>query len=151
MAVSTEELQLDINEDAVEERINEYNVEEELPSFFLSVLNRIENLVHNDSRNVSQVQTLLVVLDQTISLLGLISKEASKDDQQQWEMLASCLETISRNLHQLTLELSLRPTNVTLLVCSISQTGRPGRPSFVIQPEMLEDLLDLGFSKQQIA
>ena len=52
---------------------------------------------------------------------------------------------------QHTLELSLRPTNVTSLVCSISQTGRPGRPSFVIQPEMLEDLLELRFSKQQIA
>ena len=39
MAVSTEEL-LDINEDVLEERINEFNVEEELPSFFLSVLDR---------------------------------------------------------------------------------------------------------------
>ena len=37
MAVSTEEL-LDINEDGLEEKINEFNVEEELPSFFLSVL-----------------------------------------------------------------------------------------------------------------
>ena len=58
---------------------------------------------------------------------------------------------LSQNLHQQTLKLSLRPTNVTSVVCSISQTGRPGRPSFVIQPEMLEDLLELGFSKQQIA
>ena len=150
MAVSTEEL-LDINEDGIEERINEFNVEEDLPSFFLSVLDRTKNLIHNDSRNVSQIQTLLVVLDQTISLLRLIFEEASEDDQQQWELLASCFEIISQNLHQHTLELSLRPTNVTSLVCSISQTGRPGRPSFVIQPEMLEDLLELGFSKQQIA
>ena len=115
------------------------------------MLDRTENLIHNDSRNVSQMQTLLVVLDQTISLLRLILEEASEADQQQWELLASCFETISQNLHQHTLELSLRPTNVTSLVCSISQTGRPGRPSFVIQPEMLEDLQELGFSKQQIA
>ena len=150
MAVSTEEL-LDINEDGLEERINEFNVGEELPSFFLSALDRTENLIHNDSRNVSQMQTLLVVLDQTISLLRLILEEAGEADQQQWELLASCFETISQNLHQHALELSLRPTNVTSLVCSISQTGRPGRPSFVIQPEMLEDLPELGFSKQQIA
>ena len=110
----------------------------------------IENLIHNDSRNASQIQTLLVVLDQTISLLTLIFKEASEDDQQQWELLASCFET-HKNLHQHTLGLSLRPTNVTSLICSISQTGRPGRPSFIIHPGMLEDLLELGFSKQQIA
>ena len=83
MAVSTEEL-LDINGDVLEERINEFNVEKELPSFFLSVLDRTENLIHNDSRNVSQIQTLLVVLDQTISLLRLIFEETSEDDQQQW-------------------------------------------------------------------
>ena len=46
MAVSTEEL-LDINGDGLEERINEFNVEKELPSFFLSVLDRTENLIHN--------------------------------------------------------------------------------------------------------
>ena len=149
MAVSTEEF-LDINEDGIEKRINEFNVEEELSSFFLSLLDRTENLIHNDSRNVSQIQTLLVVLDQTISMLRLIFEEASEDDQQQWELLASCYE-ISQNLHQHTPEPSLRPPNVTSLVCSISQTGRPGRPSFVIQPETLEDLLELGFLKQQIA
>ena len=62
------------------------------------------------------MQTLLVVLDQTISLLRLILEEVSEADQQQWELLASCFETISQNLHQHTLELSLRPTNVNSLV-----------------------------------
>ena len=95
---------MDINEDVLEERINEFNVEEELPSFVLSVLDRTENLIHNDSKNVSKIQTLLVVLDQTISLLRLIFEEASEDDQQQWELLASCFETISQNLHQHTLD-----------------------------------------------
>jgi hypothetical protein len=65
MAVLTEE-SLDINQD-VEEGINKFNVEEELPSFFLTVLDRAEYLICNDSRNVSGIQTLLVVLDQTIS------------------------------------------------------------------------------------
>ena len=143
MAVSTDE--------DVEGGINEFNVEEDLPSFFQSVLDRTENIINNDSRNVNQIQTLLVVLDQTISLLRLILEEACENDQQQWELLASCFETISQNLQQHTLELSLRPTNVTSLTCSISQTGRSGRPSFLIQPETLEDLLELGFSKQQIA
>ena len=93
MAVSTGEL-LNINED-VEGGINEFNVEEDLPSFFLSVLDRTENLINNDSRNVNQIKTLVVVLDQTISLLRLILEEACEDDQQQWELLTSCFETIS--------------------------------------------------------
>ena len=148
MAVLTEEV-LDINRD-LEEGINDFNVEEELPLFFLSLLDKTDYLIHNDSRNVSGIRTLLVVLDQTISLLRLILEEANEDDQQQWELLAGCFETISQNLQRHTLELSLRPTNVTSLRCNISQTGRPGRPSFLIQPEMLEDLLELGFSKQRI-
>jgi hypothetical protein len=134
MAVLTEE-SLDINQ-GVEEGINKFNMEEELPSFFLSVLDRTEYLICNDSRNVSGIQTLLVVLDQTISLLRLILEEVNEDDQQQWELLASCFETISQNLKQHTIELSLRLTNVTSLRCNISQTGRPGRPSFLLQPEM---------------
>ena len=86
--------------------INEFNVGEELPLFFLSLLDKTDYLIHNDSRNVSGIRTLLVVLDQTISLLRLILEEANEDDQQQWELLAGCFETISQNLQRHTLEMS---------------------------------------------
>ena len=78
MAVLTEEL-LDINRD-LEEGINEFNVEEELPLFFLSLLDKTEYLIDNDSRNVNGIRTLLVVCDQTIGLLRLILEEANEDD-----------------------------------------------------------------------
>ncbi|CAB3999103.1 Hypothetical predicted protein [Paramuricea clavata] len=54
MAVLTEE-SLDINE-AVEEGINKFNMEEKLPSFFLTVLDRAEYLICNDSRNITFYQ-----------------------------------------------------------------------------------------------
>jgi hypothetical protein len=93
MAVLTEEC-LDIFRIG----INEFNVGEELPLFFLSLLDKTDYLILNDSRNVSGVRTLLVVLDQTISLLRLILEEVDEDDQQQWQLLAGCFETISQNL-----------------------------------------------------
>lgn len=139
----------DINQNFV--TLNEFNVEEDLPSFLLSVLDRAEYLNGSESRNVSEVQSLLLVLDQTISLLRSIVEDVDADDQQQWRLIAGCFETIAQNFQQHALELSLRPTNVTSLQCNLSRSGRPGRPSFLIQQEMLEDLLELGFSKQRIS
>ena len=62
-----------------------------------------------------------------------------------------CFEDISQNMQKHVTELSLRPTTINSLRCVAEQTGRPGRPPFHIQPEMLEDLLGLGLSKQKIA
>lgn len=149
MAALTEALTEDLG---AQININEFNVEEELPSFLHSVLDKAEYLIRDDNRNVYGIQTHLVVLDQTMSLLRLISEQViNEDDRQQWKSLAKCFEGVSQKLQQYVSELSLRPTTVNSLRCNVVQTGRAGRPAFQIQPEMLEDLLGLGFSKQRIA
>jgi predicted transcriptional regulator len=49
------------------------------------------------------------------------------------------------------LELLERPTVISRLNCEVRQTGEPGRPSFNISAEMLEDLRGYGFSWTKIA
>ena len=75
MAVSTEEL-LNINAE-----VSQFNVNEELPSFLNSVLDKAENLICADSRNVCGISTHLLVLDRTISILRLILQQVDEDDQ----------------------------------------------------------------------
>ena len=140
VSISTEDL-LGINAE-----INQFNVEEELPSFLHSVLDKAENLICADSRNVCGIYTHLV-LDRTICILRLILQQVDEDDQEKWKLLVRCFEDISQNMQKHVTEMSLRPTTINSLRCVAEQTGRP---PFHIQPEMLEDLLRLGFSKQKI-
>ena len=49
------------------------------------------------------------------------------------------------------LELLERPTVISGLNCEVRQMGQPGRPSFNISAEMLEDLRGYGFSWTKIA
>ena len=48
-------------------------------------------------------------------------------------------------------ELARRPTTLTTQNCDVERARTPGRPAFYVQPETLEELLGLGFSKQKIA
>ena len=104
VAISTEDL-LGINAE-----INQFNVEEELPSFLHSVLDQAENLICADSRNVCGIYTHLPVLDRTISIiLRLILQQVDEDDQEKWKLLVKCFEDISQNMQKHVTELSLRP------------------------------------------
>ena len=148
--IEANEMPVHENED-LEAYIYTFDVEEELPLFLNSVLDRAENMINAGSANINEIQTCLVVVDRTISLLRLIIQEVDEVDKQEWHAIESCFELILQSLHSHVLELARRPTTLTLQNCNVESTGRPGRPAFHVQPEMLENLLGLGFSKQKIA
>jgi hypothetical protein len=153
MAALTEipiEMPVHENED-FEVEIDNFDIEEELPLFLNSVVDRAESMISPGSTNINEMQTCLVVLDRTISLLRLIIQEVDEVDKQEWHTVESCFELILQSLHRHMSELARRPTTLTTQKCNAESTGRPGRPAFNIQPEMLEDLLCLGFSKERIA
>ena len=104
----------------------------------------------NTSINISDTQTYLVVIDRTISLLRQILWDVDDDDRQEWQVIEGCFESILEHLQKY-VSVTCRPTSITTRHCNVRRTGMPGRPSFHIEPEMLEDLLGLGFSQQRIS
>ncbi|CAB4006490.1 hypothetical protein AWC38_SpisGene3841 [Paramuricea clavata] len=134
-----------------EAEIDNFSVEEELPLFLNSVLDRADAVINANSRHINEVEACLTVVDRTISLLGLIRQEVDEDDRQEWYAIESCFTFILQNLHSHMSELARRPTTLTMQSCNVEHTRRPGRPAFHVQPEMLEKLLGLGFSKEKIA
>ena len=77
MAALTEDTIL-ANENGDTERETDFNVEEELPAFLQRVLDRAEYILNVDSRNINEIQTFLVVIERTVSLLRLIRKSLNK-------------------------------------------------------------------------
>ncbi len=131
---------------------NSFNVETEFPAFLQSVLDRAMYFIDdNTSMNINDTQTYLVVIDRTISLLRQILWDVDDDDRQEWQVIEGCFESILEHLQKYVSELTRRPTSITTRHCNVRRTGMPGRPAFHIEPEMLEDLLGLGFSQQRIS
>ena len=64
--------------------------------------------------------------------------------------MESCFELILQSLHNHASELAHRSTMLTTENCNIERKGRPGRPAFYVQPEMLEDLLSLDFLNRKL-
>lgn len=116
-----------------------------------SVLDRAEYILNVDSRNINEIQTFLVVIERTVSLLRLILQEVAQEDIQELQLIESCFECISENLRKNVSELTSRPTTLTVRLSNVERTGNPGRPAFHMEPEMLEELLGPGFSKQKIS
>ena len=52
-----------------EVEINNFEVEDELPLFLSSVLDRAESMISAGTTNMNEIQTCLVVVDRAISLL----------------------------------------------------------------------------------
>ena len=55
-----------------EVEINNFEVEDELPLFLHSVLDRAESMISAGTTSMNEIQTCLVVVDRTTSLLRLI-------------------------------------------------------------------------------
>ena len=64
--------------------------------------------------------------------------------------IESCLELILQSLHNNALELSRRSTTLTTENCNVERNGRLGRPTFYVQHEMLEDLLNWDFLNRKL-
>ena len=140
-----------VHENRNEVEVNNFEVEEGLPLFLNSILDRAESTIGAGSTNMDEIQTCLVFVDRTISLLRLIIQEVDEIDKQEWHTIESCFELILQSLHDYALELACRPTTLTTQNCDVERARTPGRPAFYVQPETLEELLGLGFSKQKIA
>ena len=124
---------------------------EELSNFLLSILDRAENVSHLENvRDTNAMQMSIVVVDRAVSFLRSLSVIES-DDQQQWASLSNAFSDVLVCLQQHLLEFSTRPTTTAQGQCSADCTGGPGRPSFKISMEMLEDLRGFGFSWRKIA
>ena len=128
-----------------------FNVAEEVPAFLNSVLDRVEAALSSVEIDINEVQTCLVIVDRTVSLLRSILLDVGVEDKEEWEAMQECFIQVLRDLHRHFSEVVRRPTATTMQGCEVERTGRPGRPTFYVQPEMLEDFLALGFSKQKIA
>ena len=140
-----------VHENRNELEVNNFEVEEGLPLFLNSILDRAESSISAGSTNMDEIQTCLVFVDRTISLLRLIIQEVDEIDKQEWHTIESCFELILQSLHDYASELARRPTTLTTQNCDVERARTPGRPEFYVQPETLEELLGLGFSKQKIA
>ena len=76
---------------------------------------------------MNEIQTCLVVVDRTISLLRLIIQEVDEVDKQEWHTSESCFELILQSLHNHASELARRSTTLTY-----EQAPTHGYVNFVI-------------------
>ena len=63
--------------------INNFEVEDELPVFLNSVLDRAESMISAGTTSMNEVQTYLFVVDRATSLLRLIIQEDDEVDKQE--------------------------------------------------------------------
>ena len=87
-------------------------MEEGLPLFLNSILDRAVSSISAGSTNMDEIQTCLVFVDRTISLLRLIIQEVDEIDKQEWHTIESCFELILQSLHDYASELARRPTTL---------------------------------------
>ena len=136
--------------DGLDSEITELEVE--LPNLLLSVLERIELLFRNQDGGVNSNSMLcqITVLDQVVSFLRAVV-ENDEVDRHNWVPLAEVFSELLGIVKLHHLELLERPTIISRLNCEVTRTSEPGRPSFNISTEMLEDLKGYGFSWAKIA
>ena len=139
---------MDTVEDAT--NIEDQNLEDELSNFLHDIVDRTRNLMDEDINNANALSFHITLLDQTINFIRSAA-EINDPDYDIWIALASVFLELLTFSKQRKLELLTTPTMVTRMECGISHSGQPGRPSFIIPSEMLEDLRGYGFSWNKIA
>ena len=104
-----------------EVEINNFEVEDELPLFLHSVLHRAESMISVGTTSMNEIQTYLVVVDGTTSLLQLIIQEVDAVDKQEWHTIESCFELILQSLHNHASERARRSTTLTTENCNVER------------------------------
>ena len=123
----------------------EDSLENELPKFLLSVLDKAEYvLLSEDDINANSLQMQFTIMDRTVSFLRAAA-ESDEDYFDEWKSMANAFASVLECLNRQNLELSLRPSSLATGCCSVERTGKPGRPSFYIPFEMIEGLRGYGF------
>ena len=95
-----------VHENRNEVEVNNFEVEEGLPVFLNSVLDRAESTISAGNTKMDEIQTCLVFVDRNISLLRLIIQEVDEIDKQEWHTIESCFELILQSLHDYASELA---------------------------------------------
>lgn len=134
------------------ENSEEFSPEEDFPKFLNSVLDRIESTVNEERVDGESLQSCICTLDQTIGLIRKLHDTASDPSEEKecnavddvFSDVLTCLQS-----HLVCME--RKTTHLSVNKSATAHNGSPGRPSFEISVEMLEDLLGLGFSCQKIA
>ena len=137
-------------DESIHEDESNVELEVELPNLLFAVLDKIQQLLETDGINSNTLLFQITVLDQLVSFLRVVAED-DHPDQQDWIIMAGIFAELLALLKQRQLELLERPNILTRLDCGVGQTGAPGRPSFNISTEMLEDLRGYGFSWTKIA
>ena len=101
--------------------INNFEVEDELPLFLHSVLHRTESMISVGTTSMNEIQTYLVVVDGTTSLLQLIIQEVDGVDKPEWHTIESCFELILQSLHNHASERARKSTKLTTENCNVER------------------------------
>ena len=129
-----------------------FNVENDLPQFLESVLDKVEYIFHNDV-DLEGAESHAEVLDQSIRLIRSISECADVETQDKINLntLATVFTDVLSLLNNRNAIRSPAIVNKNETTVATEANGCPGRPRFVIRAEMLEELRELGFSWNKIS
>ena len=128
-----------------------FNVENDLPNFLESVLDKVEYIFQSDV-DLEVAESYAEVLDQSIRLIRSISECADVETQDKITLnrLATVFTDVLSLLNNRNAIRSPALVNKNETTVSTEANGCPGRPRFVIRAEMLEELRELGFSWNKI-
>ena len=136
--------------------VDTFDLESDLPKFLESVLQKAENILQNvEEQNQVDAEVHTEVVDQSISLIRALQEtsDAQPSDIMALNSLADAFTKVLALLRDHITSNAVTPT--TLATSSITvrtkNSEKPGRPSFEIPAEMLEELSTLGFSLTKIA
>ena len=135
-----------------QESTSDFSPEDDLPKFLNSVLDRIEITVNEERVDGDSLQLCICTLDQTIGLIRKLHDTASDpSDEKQWAAMSNAFCDVLTCLQNHLVCMERKTTYISCIKSATAHNGFPGRPSFDIPVEMLENLLVLGFSTQKIA
>ena len=132
--------------------LGDFSPEEDVPKFLNSVLDRVEKTINEERVDGDSLQLCLCTLDQTIGLIRKLHDTASDpSEEKEWEAMSDVFFDVLTCLQHHLVYMERKTTYISCIKSATAHNGFPGRPSFDIPVEMLENLLGLGFSCQKIA
>ncbi|CAB3985660.1 cytosolic Fe-s cluster assembly factor nubp1-b-like [Paramuricea clavata] len=131
---------------------------EDLPTFLIYILDKVELVCCEQTTDLSKLESHLIVVDKVVGLLRELSLPGvyailKTNDLEHLKTLSDVFTDILSAMQQLVSTLSVTPATVAENVCVTDgrNPGEVGRPKFRIKSEVLEDLRSLGFSWTKIA
>ena len=88
---------------------SEFDVEKDLPEFLSSVLDRTEEDISSNEKNIKDLQVQFVVLDRTVSLLSSIAFQ-NEQDRIEWEFLPTAFSGVLQAVQSHIKALAVEPS-----------------------------------------